>query len=110
MIITLFFMGQIFSNADKVHVAKVLKKLGLEDCFEGIVNFESLNPEKTSNSDDGHENDNEIVAGDSLLLKTPILCKPFEDAFQQAFNIANINPKKTVRQINQSTFYNSDQF
>ncbi|TXG74111.1 hypothetical protein EZV62_002690 [Acer yangbiense] len=95
----------IFSNADKVHVAKVLKKLGLEDCFEGIVNFESLNPEKTSNSDDHKQkdllcrsgsNDNEIVAGDSLLSKTPILCKPFEDAFEQAFNIANINPQKTL--------------
>ncbi|KAK2642596.1 hypothetical protein Ddye_024359 [Dipteronia dyeriana] len=95
----------IFSNADKVHVAKVLKKLGLEDCFEGIVNFESLNPENTSNSDDGHEpkdllcrsgSNTEIVAGDSQLLKTPILCKPFEDAFEQAFNIANINPQKTL--------------
>uniref|UniRef100_A0A6J0PFI8 Uncharacterized protein C24B11.05-like n=1 Tax=Elaeis guineensis var. tenera TaxID=51953 RepID=A0A6J0PFI8_ELAGV len=34
----------IFTNADKVHAAKVLSKLGLEDCFEGIICFETLNP------------------------------------------------------------------
>ncbi|XP_008775418.2 uncharacterized protein LOC103695783 isoform X2 [Phoenix dactylifera] len=34
----------IFTNADKAHAAEVLKRLGLEDCFEGVICFETLNP------------------------------------------------------------------
>ncbi|KAM7501105.1 hypothetical protein LguiB_000009 [Lonicera macranthoides] len=34
----------IFTNADKAHATKVLKRLGLEDCFEGVICFETLNP------------------------------------------------------------------
>uniref|UniRef100_A0A803QJC9 Uncharacterized protein n=1 Tax=Cannabis sativa TaxID=3483 RepID=A0A803QJC9_CANSA len=38
---------------DKVHAAKALKRLGLEDCFEGIICFETLNPtHKNTISDD----------------------------------------------------------
>lgn len=50
-------MWQIFSNGNAAHVAKVLGKLGLEDCFEDIICFETLNPTKASeepeNSCDG---------------------------------------------------------
>lgn len=43
------FCLQIFSNADNAHVSKTLRKLGLEDCFERIICFETLNPnDKTS--------------------------------------------------------------
>lgn len=76
-------------------MGKVLCKLGLEDCFDGIVNFESLNPTNKTNDFDA-----EILgAADdfSALPKTPIVCKPFPGAFEQAFKIANINPEKTVR-------------
>ncbi|KAG6477573.1 hypothetical protein ZIOFF_066840 [Zingiber officinale] len=34
----------VFTNADKAHALKGQKKLGLEDCFEGIIYFEMLNP------------------------------------------------------------------
>ncbi|CAO2197076.1 unnamed protein product [Urochloa humidicola] len=34
----------IFTNGDKVHAVRALKRLGLEDCFEGIICFETLNP------------------------------------------------------------------
>lgn len=34
---------QIFSNGDEAHVAEVLSRLGLEDCFDDIVCFETLN-------------------------------------------------------------------
>lgn len=89
-------------------MAKVLRKLGLEDCFDGIVNFESLNPtNKTSNNFDGgylvRSGSSTAINLDatngysSVLPKSPIVCKPFEDAFEQAFKIANINPHKTVR-------------
>lgn len=76
-------------------MGKVLCKLGLEDCFDGIVNFESLNPTNKTNDFDA-----EILgAADdfSALPKTPIVCKPFPGAFEQAFKIANIKPEKTVR-------------
>lgn len=35
---------QIFSNGNEAHVAKVLSRLGLEDCFDDIICFETLNP------------------------------------------------------------------
>ncbi|KAK3226353.1 hypothetical protein Dsin_006215 [Dipteronia sinensis] len=50
----------IFTNADKVHAVKALSRLGLEDCFEGIICFETLNPtHKNTVSDD--EDDIEFV-------------------------------------------------
>ncbi|KAL3850656.1 hypothetical protein ACJIZ3_012538 [Penstemon smallii] len=75
----------IFSNGNEAHVAKVLSRLGLEDCFDDIICFETLNPTKK----DDEEAENE-------LPNTPIICKPFENAFEQAFKIAQINPKKTL--------------
>lgn len=77
----------IFSNGNEAHVAKVLSRLGLEDCFEDIVCFETLNPTKKSEEPENSCDE---------LPKTPILCKPFENAFEQAFKIAGINPHKTL--------------
>ncbi|KAI3811579.1 hypothetical protein L1987_21305 [Smallanthus sonchifolius] len=33
----------IFSNANEAHVAEVLGRLGLEDCFDDVICFETLN-------------------------------------------------------------------
>ncbi|TMW92244.1 hypothetical protein EJD97_013311 [Solanum chilense] len=111
----------IFTNADKVHALKALSKLGLEDCFEGILCFETLNPvHKSTPSDD--EDDIEFVGSalssnatatngsgifdiighfsqpkpGSVLPKTPIVCKPSEVAIERALKIANINPHRTL--------------
>ncbi|KAF9679930.1 hypothetical protein SADUNF_Sadunf06G0066900 [Salix dunnii] len=119
----------IFTNADKVHALKVLSKLGLEDCFEGIICFETLNPtHKNTVSDD--EDDREFVGSvvtatpstangscttttsapevfdiighfaqpnpNSVLPKTPIVCKPSEAAIERALKIANVNPQRTL--------------
>lgn len=78
------FLKQIFSNANKEHVAKVLGRLGLEDCFDGVISFETLNSITKT----------EINAESP---KNPVVCKPFEDAFEQAFAIAQIDPQRTVR-------------
>ncbi|KAJ8750507.1 hypothetical protein K2173_015657 [Erythroxylum novogranatense] len=89
----------IFSNADKTHVSKVLSKLGLEDCFEQVICFETLNPKNTTPDREFNTNyasSNNEHGGGSIFPKTPIVCKPFEDAFQQAFKLANINPSRTV--------------
>ncbi|KAK6163178.1 hypothetical protein DH2020_000042 [Rehmannia glutinosa] len=72
---------RIFSNGNEAHVAKVLSRLGLEDCFDDIICFETLNPTRKDNDE---------------LPKPPIVCKPFENSFEQAFKIAGINPQKTL--------------
>ncbi|KAL8527248.1 hypothetical protein ACS0TY_005213 [Phlomoides rotata] len=74
----------IFSNANEAHVAKVLQRLGLEDCFDDIVYFETLNPKVEVPKNDSKE-----------LPKTPVVCKPHENSFVQAFKIAEINSHKT---------------
>ncbi|KAH9661500.1 Catalytic/ hydrolase [Citrus sinensis] len=100
----------IFTNADKTHAARVLSRLGLEDCFERIISFETLNstdkgtvlvdqdaseserPTELFDIDDYCSRPN----ADLELPRTPVVCKPFEEAFEQVFKIANINPRKTV--------------
>ncbi|KAF7804993.1 haloacid dehalogenase-like hydrolase [Senna tora] len=69
----------IFTNADEAHVVKVLKRLGLEDCFEGIICFETLNPPTQTGNN-----------------KSRILCKPSLEAFEATIRIADVDPKKTI--------------
>lgn len=82
----------------------MLRRLGLEDCFEGIICFETLNP---TNEDDSSADDSNteifdyytcITCPDSQLeLPSPkVVCKPLEKAYEQVFEMANINPQKTV--------------
>lgn len=89
----------------------------MEDCFEGIICFETLNPSNNGN-EPIRENETELGQKPSTninteildinkntclpranpaVLRTPVVCKPFEDAFQKVFKIANINPQRTVR-------------
>lgn len=76
---------QIFTNADEAHVAQVLSRLGLEDCFQGVICFETLNPPHQQNSS----------------VNTQILCKPSFEAMEAAIRIANVDPHKTVnKQLN----------
>jgi len=83
----------IFTNGDRVHAAKVLKKLGLEDCFEGIICFETLNSpsqitEKNSDCD--------MPIVNSTIPKAPVICKPSKDAIEQALRLANTDPRRTI--------------
>ena len=104
---------QVFTNSDKAHTARVLSRLGLEDCFERIICFETLNPTNKENVP-VEEDDTElgvprssIISGtneymsepndSSVLPRTPVICKPFEESFEEVFKIANINPQRTVR-------------
>lgn len=119
---------QIFTNADKVHAAQVLKRLDLEDCFEGVICFETLNcvsllhpgntqevthknyyqnqvlkelDDGTGTNDDEDDDDNS-----SFSPKFPILCKPLVEAIEAAIQIANIVPERTVI-MTLSTFLHS---
>ncbi|XP_072975877.1 uncharacterized protein C24B11.05-like [Typha angustifolia] len=107
----------IFTNADKNHAAEVLSRLGLEDCFEGVICFETLNPPVLSCEnidkintpvpliDNDHafssncETENAATACGvtyGLNSKSPILCKPSIEAMEAAIRIANADPKRTI--------------
>ncbi|GMQ00533.1 hypothetical protein CsSME_00047587 [Camellia sinensis var. sinensis] len=109
----------IFTNADKAHAAQVLSRLDLEDCFDGVICFETLNPNPSSKPVDymncsvdedkegrvptqGEEGELECAPTDdthdcnSLAPKSPILCKPSVEAIEAAIRIANVDPKKTI--------------
>ncbi|KAL1208498.1 hypothetical protein V5N11_007980 [Cardamine amara subsp. amara] len=104
IILSLPIRKVVFTNADKAHAAKVIARLGLEDCFERIICFETLNPiTKTESPVD--TNTREIFDIISYIAnpnpsielpETPVICKPSEGAFEQVFKMANINPKKTL--------------
>ncbi|KAL1321445.1 hypothetical protein HN51_066261 [Arachis hypogaea] len=131
LLLSLPYRKLIFTNADKVHAVKALNRLGLEDCFEGIICFETLNPIHKSNvsDDDDDENDIDFIGSSrrninqtennnngggssskifdiiahfaqmnpsSNLPKTPIICKPSENAIQLALKIANLDPQRTL--------------
>ncbi|XP_027334607.1 uncharacterized protein LOC113849138 [Abrus precatorius] len=123
LLLNLPYRKLIFTNADKVHAVKALNRLGLEECFEGIICFETLNPiHKSTVSDD--EDDIEFMGSRTLnpttsnatstsqifdiiehfaqpnpsavLPKTPIICKPSENAIELALKIADLNPQRTL--------------
>ncbi|KAF7825653.1 putative hydrolase of the HAD superfamily [Senna tora] len=111
LLLSLPYRKLIFTNADKVHAVKALSRLGLEDCFEGIICFETLNPTHKMNYSDEEDdfettipttsNNNNRHFGQpnpdiSVLPNTPIICKPSEYAIELALKIANLNPQRTL--------------
>ncbi|KAL6657532.1 hypothetical protein ACP70R_005312 [Stipagrostis hirtigluma subsp. patula] len=80
----------IFTNSDKAHAAIVLEKLGLEDCFEGIICFETLNPSTTKQDVDDQKN------ADDAAPRRGILCKPSLESMEAVIEIAKLDPKRTV--------------
>lgn len=98
----------IFTNSDKAHAATVLKKLGLEDCFEGVICFETLNPPPEEHvhgekNADGHvdqydsDTDGSSSTGsDNPTSRKRILCKPSLESMEAVIEIAKLDPKKTV--------------
>lgn len=108
----LYWFFQIFTNADKAHASQVLSRLGLEDCFEGIICFETLNPPHEPVDCLDVPEDNAVLTGGtpeaeansigltdcrSFISKSRILCKPSVEAFVAAIQIADVDPKKTVK-------------
>lgn len=93
----------------------------MEDCFEGIICFETLNPTHKNNVSDDEDDIAFVESAASTttsaygpeifdiighfaqpnpslvaLPKTPIVCKPSELAIEKALKIASINPQRTV--------------
>ncbi|KAL6841923.1 hypothetical protein ACP4OV_028435 [Aristida adscensionis] len=95
----------IFTNSDKAHAARVLEKLGLEDCFEGIICFETLNPSTEGdanaqkNADDSDTDGGSRAGSDDASAAPPrrgILCKPSLESMEAVIEIAKLDPKRTV--------------
>ncbi|WOK93770.1 hypothetical protein Cni_G02471 [Canna indica] len=93
----------IFTNADRVHAAKALQRLGLEDCFQGIICFETLNPLPSPSSEQEKATDVFDIVGHFSrpnngveLPKSPILCKPSLEAMERALEVADISPQRTI--------------
>lgn len=96
----------IFTNSDRAHVEEVVRRLGLQDCFEGIICFETLNPpalpcndlrnSSDSISDEPSSDLDDLNESDGFRPKSPILCKPSIEAMEAAIRVANVDPKKTI--------------
>ena len=92
----------IFTNGDMIHAVRALKRLGLEDCFEGIICFETLNPPCLLTPCDQAPEIFDIaghfagLGSADDLPRTPVLCKPNVGAMEAALRIANVNPYKAI--------------
>ncbi|XP_027366124.1 uncharacterized protein LOC113872625 [Abrus precatorius] len=71
----------IFTNSDRIHALKVLDRLGIEDCFEQIVCFETMNPN---------------LPNSTRPDEFPVLLKPSLDAFKIALHTAKVDPRRSL--------------
>ncbi|PSS01445.1 Pyrimidine 5-nucleotidase protein [Actinidia chinensis var. chinensis] len=71
----------IFTNSDRIHATKALDRLGIRDCFEQIVCFETLNPN---------------LAKSTRPDEFPVVLKPSLDAFRIAIDVGEIDPRRTL--------------
>lgn len=71
----------IFTNSDEKHAVKVLDRLGIKDCFEQIICFETMNPNlsKASRPDE-----------------IPVVLKPSLEAINIATDAAGVDPRRTL--------------
>ncbi|KAG9157139.1 hypothetical protein Leryth_019090 [Lithospermum erythrorhizon] len=71
----------IFTNSDNVHATKVLNRLGIADCFELIICFETMNPnlDKSTRPDE-----------------FPVVLKPSLEAMKIAVETADVDPRRTL--------------
>lgn len=71
----------IFTNSDRDHAMKVLNRLGLEDCFDQIICFETMNPN---------------LSRSTWSNEYPVVLKPSLDAMTIALRVAQINPCRSL--------------
>ncbi|KAJ4891451.1 Haloacid dehalogenase-like hydrolase (HAD) superfamily protein [Raphanus sativus] len=72
----------IFTNSDRNHAMKVLERLGLEDCFEEIICFETMNPN--------------LFGPTTRPDEHPVVLKPSLTAMDVCIRIANVDPRRAV--------------
>ncbi|GMP56458.1 hypothetical protein CsSME_00020939 [Camellia sinensis var. sinensis] len=72
---------QVFTNSDRNHAMKALDRLGIRDCFELIICFETLNPN---------------LSKSTRLDEFPVVLKPSLDAIKTAIDVAEVDPCRTL--------------
>ncbi|XP_051127072.1 uncharacterized protein LOC127248656 [Andrographis paniculata] len=70
----------IFTNSDRIHAMKALDRLGIRDCFEQIICFETMNPHLKNSRPD----------------EFPVVLKPSLQAMKIAIDAAEIDPRRTL--------------
>nr|XP_043620718.1 suppressor of disruption of TFIIS [Erigeron canadensis] len=73
----------IFTNSDRTHAMKALSLLGIDDCFEQIICFETMNP-------------NLFNSKSSSPQEFPVVLKPSLDAINIAIDVAEVDPSRTL--------------
>ncbi|KAI3770891.1 hypothetical protein L6452_02039 [Arctium lappa] len=73
----------IFTNSDRDHATKALNLLGIEDCFDQIICFETMNP-------------NLFNSKSSSPLEFPVVLKPSLKAINIALDVAEVDPSRTL--------------
>ncbi|CAI9756047.1 unnamed protein product [Fraxinus pennsylvanica] len=75
----------ISTNADEAHAAHVFSRLCLQDCFQGVMCFETLNPPMGLGPLSSIEGMNEVQTEN---VETKVLCKPSVQEMEAAIAIA----------------------
>lgn len=75
---------QIFTNSDRVHAMKALDRLGITDCFEQIICFETMNFN---------------LSKATRPEEIPVILKPSMEAMNIAIEAAKVDPRRTVCSI-----------
>ncbi|KAI3469560.1 hypothetical protein Pfo_026223 [Paulownia fortunei] len=71
----------IFTNSDRIHAMKALDRLGIRDCFEKIICFETMN-----------SNLSKSTRPDEF----PVVLKPSMEAMKIAIDVAEVDPRRTL--------------
>ncbi|KAM3356252.1 hypothetical protein P3S68_022966 [Capsicum galapagoense] len=71
----------IFTNSDRVHAMKALDRLGITDCFEQIICFETMNFN---------------LSKATRPEEIPVILKPSMEAMNIAIEAAKVDPRRTL--------------
>ncbi|CAI9118502.1 OLC1v1020084C1 [Oldenlandia corymbosa var. corymbosa] len=71
----------IFTNSDIIHATKALDRLGIRDCFEQIICFETMNPN---------------LPNSTRPDEFPVVLKPSPEAMEIAIQTAQVDPRRTL--------------
>ncbi|KAK1283003.1 hypothetical protein QJS10_CPB22g01307 [Acorus calamus] len=66
----------VFTNSDRNHATRVLDRLGVRDCFDAVVCFETLNADASGSA--------------------PVVLKPSIEAMRTAVNASGFEPRRTL--------------
>lgn len=78
----------VFTNADRAHAHRVLDALGVQDCFHGLISFESVQ----DGASDAAGADGASDPAEAATALKRVVCKPAAEAFRRALALAGLDP------------------